>query len=410
MYSRTAKSAFIVLAWVVPATLQAQFNFTVDGRQVQIHSFASQGFLASNDNNYLTTKSSQGSFAFTDFGFNVSAPITDRFRLGAQLYDRNVGNLGNWEPTLDWAVADYKFKDWFGVRGGKVKTMLGLYNDTQDMEFLHTWALLPQSTYPVDLRGDTIAHLGADLYGNISIKKFGSLSYTLWGGKRPDDPNGGYVYSLVTTQGGITTKLPTNRAIDSYGGPAYGSDLRWTTPVKGLMVGVSLLKEDITTKGYFKVNHNPYVRYTVKDSMPAFYAQYTYGNFRFDGEYRNEDKVTEGLSITGVLNNNPPQQNDIRMGYVSAAYRISKRVEIGTYHSRYYPTWHSIHSLPADHLFDQAVTARFDLNNYFDFKVEGHFMDGDPTGNATRGFYPQENPTGLRPKTDLLVLRVGFHI
>jgi hypothetical protein len=25
-------------------------------------------------------------------------------------------------------LADYKFKNWFGVRGGKVKTTLGLYN------------------------------------------------------------------------------------------------------------------------------------------------------------------------------------------------------------------------------------------------------------------------------------------
>ena len=53
--------------------------------------------------------------------------------------------MGNWHPELDWAVADYRFKDWFGIRGGKVKTALGLYNDTQDLEFLYTWALMPQS-------------------------------------------------------------------------------------------------------------------------------------------------------------------------------------------------------------------------------------------------------------------------
>jgi len=37
---------------------------------------------------------------------------------------------------------------WFGVRGGKVKTVIGLSNDTQDYEFLNTFALLPQSVYP----------------------------------------------------------------------------------------------------------------------------------------------------------------------------------------------------------------------------------------------------------------------
>jgi len=91
-------------------------------------------------------------------------------------------------------VADYRFKDWFGMRGGKVKTTLGLYNDTQDMEFLHTWALVPQAVYPLDQRGETIAHLGGDIYGEIPIRRLGSLNYTVYGGKRPNDPQGGFVY------------------------------------------------------------------------------------------------------------------------------------------------------------------------------------------------------------------------
>jgi len=49
-----------------PGAIYAQFDFTVDGRSVQIHSFVSQGFGYSNDNNYLTMKTSQGSFPMTD--------------------------------------------------------------------------------------------------------------------------------------------------------------------------------------------------------------------------------------------------------------------------------------------------------------------------------------------------------
>ncbi len=64
-------------------------------------------------------------------------------------------------------MADYRFTSWLGVRGGQVKSVLGLYNDTEDMEFLHTWALMPQSIYPMDVRGDTIAHVGGDIYGKI---------------------------------------------------------------------------------------------------------------------------------------------------------------------------------------------------------------------------------------------------
>jgi len=155
----------------------------VDGRDVQIHSFASQGFMYTNVNNYMSMPTSQGSFAFTDFGANVSVKVNDNFHVGAQIYDRNIGAFGNWYPELDWAVADYKFKDWFGIRAGKVKTTLGLFNDTQDMEFLSTWALMPQSVYSLDQRGATISHEGGDFYGN-PIPSF-SDRITL-GSTRPD--------------------------------------------------------------------------------------------------------------------------------------------------------------------------------------------------------------------------------
>jgi hypothetical protein len=251
---QTKTMVFAAVLSVAPGLLHAQFDFKLAGRPVQVHSFGSQGFVTSSNNNYLTMDSKDGSFAFTDVGANISMPVTDKFRVGAQFYTRNVGNLGNWGPTLDWVMGDYKFKDWLGVRAGKVKTVLGLYNDTQDMEFLHTWALVPQATYPLDTRGDTIAHLGADIYGNIALKRLGSFSYTLYGGHRPSDPKGGYVYSLDAPQNGSSSNaaIPSNRSVDSYGGPVYGSDLRWTTPVKGVVAGVSLLKQDITTDGLYK--------------------------------------------------------------------------------------------------------------------------------------------------------------
>ena len=158
---------------------------------------SSQGFVYTDENNWLTMNTSDGSAAWTDFGLNMSTQVTDRLRIGAQGYDRNLGQLGQYHPSLDWAVADYRFKSWFGVRGGKVKTTLGLYNDTQDLDFLRPFALLPQSVYPTDLRDATIAHLGGDVYGNISLKRrLGDLSYTVYAGHRSDSIYSGYPYYL----------------------------------------------------------------------------------------------------------------------------------------------------------------------------------------------------------------------
>lgn len=86
---------------VMPGVLQAQFDFKMAGRNVQVHSFASQGFVYSNRNNLMTMDTSKGSAAFTDFGMNIAMPVTDKLRVGAQIYDRNVGKLGNWRPSID---------------------------------------------------------------------------------------------------------------------------------------------------------------------------------------------------------------------------------------------------------------------------------------------------------------------
>lgn len=78
-------------------------------RTLQAHGFFSQGFVYTSQNNWLTMNTSQGSGEMTEMGLNVSSQLTERFRVGAQVYDHNLGKLGQWHPSLDWAVADYRF-------------------------------------------------------------------------------------------------------------------------------------------------------------------------------------------------------------------------------------------------------------------------------------------------------------
>jgi len=404
-----------VALWIGPSLLHAQFDFHVDSRDVQVHSFASQGFMYSNTNNYLTMNTSHGSAALTDFGVNISTAITDKFRVGAQLYDYNLGLLGNFHPQLDWAYGDYKFKDWLGIRAGKVKTVQGLSHDVQDMEFLHTWALMPQSVYPLDTRGDTIAHIGADMYGDIGIKKVGSFAYTFFGGKRPNDADGGYLYGVDTMshvpapQGGFMYITGQTKNVTYYGGPVYGADLHWTTPVKGLLLGASYMIQDITTTGtYVKPIVVPYKLTTVTDKATEFYLEYTLGNLRFAGEYRSEPKIVQLNQPSGVL---VQGFQDSRSGYVSLSYRFTKWLELGSYHSRYVDNWPVMHSDPRNHIFDQVFTARFDVNRNIDFKIEGHFIDGAAIdGVLDHGFYAAPNPTGLAPNMHMLVMRIGYHM
>lgn len=401
------------------ASAQQLPDLSIGGHTVHFHAFGSQGFMYSNNNNYMTMDTRKGSFALTDFGANASTQLTDKFRVGVQIYDRNVGKLGNWQPTLDWAVADYKVKDWFGIRGGKVKNTLGLFNDSQDAEFLQTWALMPQSVYSLDQRGSMISHYGADVYGSIGLKKMGGLSYTVYGGKKPQDMTGGFVYALETSRfvavnaNGLPYLAPatpaTARRIDSYGGTVMGADLRWNTPIPGLLVGSSYVIQDSSADGSFPATGKPVIFRTVKDNTIAYYTQYSVGNFRFDGEYRREINPASLTSASGVLG--APILKDMRMGYVAAAYRLTKVLEVGSYHSRLIAFDNLAHSDPLNHVFDTALTVRMDLRNYVDLKVETHFIDGVmPNTVISRGFYAAPNPEGLKPDTRLLVLRLGFHL
>ena len=398
MYRRFFGLIFLC-ACAVQTPLQAQ-DFKLLDRDVQIHGFASQGFVHTNDNNWLTMCTSNfGSGEFTDFGANVSTHVTDKFFVGAQIYDRRLGQLGRWHPSLDWAVASYRFTPWFGVRGGKVKTAIGLFNDTQDLDFLHPFALLPQSVYPTDLRDSTISHMGGDFFGDISLggKNRGKLSYTAYAGIRQDSHYGGYPYLLQSVP------ITCNR----YGGIQYGGDLRWQTPVKGLLIGASRMNEIIDGDGTaaFFGPPSPYHEESKADWTNQYYGQYTWNKLEVDAEYRRywRDQT--------IFNGVAQIQTDVRGWYFAGAYRITKHFQVGSYFSHYMLYSPDSFGGPTNgHTYDKVITGRVDINKYFNVKLEGHFMAGyGAPGLYPDGFYASNNPQGLQPDTNALVVKGGFN-
>jgi hypothetical protein len=402
---RFTSSKAIVCLWAAATAIYSQdVGFDAWGRQVQVHGFVSQGLAWSGQNNYLTMHTSGGSFAFTDSGVNMSSNVTDKFRVGAQAYMRDIGRLGQWHPQLDWAQGDYRFGRWLGIRAGKVKTVVGLKNDTQDMEFLHTFAILPQSIYPLDTRAATIAHLGADVYGDIEMKKLGTVTYTAFVGRRNDDLRGGWPY-VIDEQWNNQIKL--NR----YSGRQFGADLRWNTPVSGLLVGTSHINGalrgtgilfELNDAGDLTGNSSPYFEKSNKDFTNQFYGEYTRGDFRVASEYRRAYRDER------IFNGEYPVVSDTRGWYVSGSYRINKRIELGAYHSRLVSDWATDHDSPNNHVFDTTATVRLDLTKRWTVKFEGHRMDGHG-GTTPAGFYGTDNPAGFRPTTNLLVIRTGVN-
>ena len=388
--------------------LRAQFSFPAGGRQVQIHSFFSQGFGYSGGNNYLTMDTSHGSAAMTETGMNASVQLTDRFRVGAQIYVRNIGHLGEWHPQLDWAVADYHFKDWLGFRGGVVKTVFGLDGDTQDFEFLHTFVLLPQSVYPTDLRDALLRHRGGDVYGEVPLARAGRLSYTAYAGLREDSRYGGYPY--LESAFGVR--------FDRFGGLQVGEDVRWQTPLHGLLAGASHAGTNLVGKGTWTPPGQPaaalpYRERSNRNWTNQFYGQYAAGNLRLAAEYRRY------WFDQNFLNDMAQLTTDVRGWYTLASYRVSRRVELGAYYSRWTVSWLMTlpgavqapsQDSPGRHLYDKVAALRVDLTRHWNVKIEGHFIDGYGCVDVyPSGFYRQDNPRGPQPATNLLLLRTGWN-
>lgn len=405
MGSRTAK---LTLLWICLLAIAQCQEFKLADHTIQVHGFASQGFVYTNQNNWLTMNTSSGSGAMTDMGLNVSSQWTDRLHVGAQVYDRNLGALGQWHPSLDWADVDYRFANWFGVRAGKVKTVLGLHNETQDLEFLSPFALLPQGIYPTDLRDTTIAHSGVDLYGSVP-KLFGlrDLSYTAYLGHHSDSIYSGYPY--MSQQFGVN--------LSSIGGLQYGADLRCT--LKGVVLGISRVNQEITGKGSFinllnPSGPQPYQTSTKTFWTNQFYAQYVLHRLLIEAEYRRyffDSPYVPGSDVS----------SDLRASYVAGAYRLNKHFQAGSYYSHYTSQYvmtgtlatimpsQTNTDLPQNHVYDKVVSGRIDFNRYCYAKLEGHFIDGYGLGPYPNGFYPQQNLHGFKPTTNALVLRTGFH-
>ena len=351
---------------------------------IEIHGFATQGFLYSSHNNYLSMQSSSGSLQWTDGAISVTDSLTDNLRVGIQLHMYQLGDLGGPNVQVDWASGDYRVNDRLGFRAGKVKTPLGLFNDFQDVDSIFLWILLPQSAYPVDNKSFYLSHLGGEVYGNLTLgSRAGNLRYRAYAGEAYLDLTGGYLKESAD-QGLVFDSAP--------GGKVYGGDLRWGTPLKGLTVGASGLVEAIDGGAQTGTEHiAPFF-------VPAEYAQFEKGKFYFAGEYRRSP-------LNVILTLGPatiPIPLDVRSWFAMGSYRLAKKLQLGAYYSHYVNKALDTH-LPENFSKDWVVSGRYDFNSYFYGKIEGHFLHG-----TAIGYYTSTNLNGLKPNSNMLAAKIGF--
>ena len=358
---------------------------SLDDLNLQLHGYATQAFLYSNQNSWNTTDSENGSASWTEAVLNISAQPDPKLRIGVQARFFVLGDYGQ-TFTLDWAQADYKFNEHLGVRAGKVKTPVGLLNETQDIDPAQLWVLLPQAIYPITSRNSLLSHYGGVLYGAVPLgESFGKLEYRAFAGQRVLGADDGYLRGFqeqnINVPNGVT-------------GHTSGGTLHWVTPLHGLMAGVS--ETSGTPSGELQLG--PYAgSLQLNQYRQMFYfARYERNKLMLAGEY-SRSLIATGIQFPGV--SDVQYRNDERPFYLMASYRPASKLMAGIYYSYY--TDRKAAFTSARFQKDWAVTARYDFSSFLYAKAEQHWMDGTAVG-----FDAGDNPN-LAPTTRLSLLKLG---
>ncbi len=374
-----------IAAVVLAAAAGAGRAQSVDDLNVQVHGYVTQGFIYTTHNNWNTTESTDGSPAWSEAVLNISAQPDSHLHIGVQGRYSLLGILTN-AITLDWAQLDYKRNDYFGIRAGKVKSPLGLYNETQDIDPAQMWILLPQSVYPLASRNSNLAHYGGVAYGSVRVgQHMGKVQYWAFGGERVLASDDGYFQPLrdqgLTVPNGISGKVG-------------GGSIRWETPVRGLMAGASersgRLNGPIAAGPYTGTVNLPQYRQTF------YFAQYEKKRVLLASEYsRVQTKID--LMLTGL-----PASGfavDGRSYYVMGSYKITDKLSGGVYFSSIVDHRAAYNS--GRYNKDWALAGRYDFNSFVYAKVEQHWVDG-----TNLAYYAVDN-MNLQPKTKMTLLKIG---
>jgi len=218
---------------------------------------------------------------------------------------------------------------------------------------------------------------GVSIYGSIAMGGVGSMDYQfLMGTQNIDGDDSGIAKDIENDVRYTAPELDIDNIDVS---DMYVGMLQWRSPW-GVRVGGTLnyLSFDATGSNGAGVvalldatnirNYTASIEYTWEDLIIAA----EYWNLEFDQEFYSGG----ALAAAGTV--------EKEGWYVSASYRVNEWLEVGSYYSAFYPddTDHTgsdilgANNKHEAYSKDWAISARFDINEYWTFKMEGHRING----------------------------------
>jgi len=360
---------------------------------IQIHGFASEGGFVSTANDYLGP-SSRGTLEFFEAAINLSTEVSDRLRVGVQLFGRDAGQFRDLPPRLDWAYLDYHWKPWLGVRAGVIKMPYGLYNEYADIDNSRLAILLPQSVYPYRNRSALLSHTGLSLYGAIDLDAGGELDYQAWLG------------TLTVPENALELSGGSLDSIDSK--YVTGAQVFWQPPIDGLRLGATYVRfsldfhitldpaliDAVIMAGLAQPGYDGKLLVSQRPGSSSIGSiEYTRGDWIFAAEYARSFK-RQRSSLPALV---PTTESTSDSLYAMVTRRLTELVEVGGYYGVAFADvndrdGHDKMVFPESYdafQRDLAGTLRLDINDHWLWKVEGHFIDG--TADLERSLNPHRD-------------------
>jgi hypothetical protein len=361
---------------------------------LKVHGFFTQNAIHTSENNMYGDSKNSVSTDFTEAGINAYyAPLKD-ISFSIQALYRNAGKVDNDSVDIDYAFVDFILSNFdqgrYGIRLGRIKNPLGLYNETRDVSFTTPSIILPQGIYYDRSRSLLLSSDGAQLYASLRVGDDDLLLKLNYGVPRND--NDELLNAIIPYPTPIVPVYPRGDLEPSSNYPSLLGQVIYEHNGGEMIYSLSFAN---ATLKYKPKGVEPFLDGKTKFSQYIASAQYNGEKFSLTGEYLYQDN---DFTDFGPLF--PDVDSVSESWYLQAGYRIKYNWQI---YARYDESYldndnktgkdYDLIGAPRHIAFSKSAMlgVRWDINSTMMIRAEYHNIDG--TSWLTSADNPDRNKT-----------------
>ena len=363
----------ITLLW---SHLCISYDVTDD---LKLHGFFTQSAVYTSANNMYGDSEDSVSTEFAEAGLNAYYSAFDKLSFSVQALYRNAGKVDNDTVDIDYAFLDLTLSeyDWgeYGIRLGRIKNPLGLYNETRDVAFTTPSIILPQGIYYDRSRSLLLSADGAQFYLRHRLDD-DDVSFKLNYGK-PRNDNDELLKAVIPYPTPIIPVYPLGDLETSSSDLAVIGQISYERNGGETIYAFSYA--DVSLK-YDPESYDLFTAGTTDFKLYIFSAQYNGEKFSLTAEYLYQDN---DFNDFGPLY--PDADSTTESWYLQAGYRLKPNWQV---YARYDENYldkddrngkaNDLIARPRHIAFsrDTMIGVRWDLNPSIMLRAEYHNING----------------------------------